>query len=185
MTEGDRQALLQMARAAIVAHVTGALPPRPIAGGALARHAGVFVSLHQLGDLRGCIGHLEGDAPLADSVAECARLACSADPRFPAVAPSELAALDIEISILGPLEPIASPDEVEVGRHGLLVEQGRHRGLLLPQVATVWGWSQKVFVEQVCHKAGLSHDAWQHGTSLCRFEAEVFSERNMTIDSRP
>jgi uncharacterized protein len=177
MTDSDRQVLLQIARTAIVAHVMSAVPPRHAASGALARRAGVFVSLHRLGDLRGCIGRLEADAPLVDSVAECARLACSADPRFPAVAQSELAALDIEISVLGPLETIASPDEVEIGRHGLFVEQGLHRGLLLPQVATVWQWSPPVFVEQACQKAGLPHDAWQHGASLCRFEAEVFSER--------
>lgn len=176
-SEADRQSLLEIARAAIVAHVTGAPRHRPVAEGALARSAGVFVSLHQRGDLRGCIGHLEADMPLAESVAECACLACSADPRFAAVDRSELSALDIEISILGALEPITSPDEIEVGRHGLVVEQGGHRGLLLPQVATEWRWSQRVFVEQACRKAGLSCDAWQHGASLCRFEAEVFSER--------
>lgn len=182
MTEADRQTLLRIARAAIVAQVTGVSPHQPVAGGALARSAGVFVSLHQRGNLRGCIGHLETDTPLRDAVAECARLACSADPRFAAVDRSDLLALDIEISILGALEPIASPDEIEIGRHGLLIEHGRHRGLLLPQVATAWRWNQRVFAEQACHKAGLSHDAWQHGASLCRFEAEVFSERRRSME---
>jgi AmmeMemoRadiSam system protein A len=177
ITDANRQTLLQIARATVVANVTGQSLPRLLSDGALAQLAGAFVSLHLGGHLRGCVGHIEADAPLMDTVVDCARLACSADPRFPAVSAAELETLDVEISILGPLEPIASPDDIEIGRHGLVVELGRRRGLLLPQVATEWRWDQNAFVEHTCRKAGLPWDAWKNGASLWRFEAEVFSER--------
>jgi uncharacterized protein (TIGR00296 family) len=79
--------------------------------------------------------------------------------------------------VLGPLEPVASLEDIEIGRHGLVIELGWHRGLLLPQVATEWEWDRQTFVEQTCHKAGLPRDAWQKGAKLWKFEAEVFGER--------
>ena len=85
--------------------------------------------------------------------------------------------IDIEISLLGPLEPIAGPQDIEVGQHGLVVELGSRRGLLLPQVATEWRWNADTFLAQTCHKAGLAPDAWKQGAKLWRFEAEVFGER--------
>jgi AmmeMemoRadiSam system protein A len=176
MTQADRQFLLDAARSAIIAHLTGlsvAVPtPR-----AFPPTTGVFVTLHKHGELRGCIGHLD-DEPLIEGVVHCARAAASSDPRFSAVTQSELAEIDIEISMLGPLEAIASPAEVDIGRHGLIVEQGWQRGLLLPQVAVEWHWDERTFVEQTCRKAGLPSDAWQHGATLWRFEAEVFGERD-------
>jgi uncharacterized protein len=177
----ERRALLAIARRAMGAHVTGAAPrgqdveehshdvPR-------AASAGVFVTLHEAGDLRGCIGHMEPDEPLVPALIDAAVAACSKDPRFPPVRPDELARIAIELSILGPLEPVATLDEVEIGRHGLLVEKGRRRGLLLPQVAVERQWTAATFVSQTCRKAGLSDNAWQHGALLWRFEAEVFSE---------
>ena len=138
---------------------------------------GAFVSLHNRGDLRGCIGHIEPNQMLGDVVARCAVAACSADPRFPPITHLELAEVDIEISLLGPLESIAGPADVAVGRHGLVVEDGWQRGLLLPQVATEWNWDAETFLAQTCHKAGLPRDAWKHGATLWRFEAEVFSEK--------
>ena len=174
--EADRQVLLRIARDAITAFVAGTTST-PIVGGPLAeRRGGAFVTLHNHGDLRGCIGHIESDQLLAAVVARCAIAACSSDPRFPAVTASELPHLDIELSLLGPLEPIAGPGDVAVGRHGLLVEMGWHRGLLLPQVATEWQWDATMFLDQTCHKAGLPRDAWKHGAKLWRFEAEVFGE---------
>jgi AmmeMemoRadiSam system protein A len=172
--EHDRVRLLQIARDAIAAHVTGNARPALDANGDLTRPAGAFVTLHAHGELRGCIGHLQADKPLSRMIAECAISACSSDPRFPAVTTSELADLRIELSILGPLEPVETLDDVEVGRHGLVVERGWNRGLLLPQVATEWKWDRKQFVEQTCRKAGLPGDAWQHGAKIWRFEAEVF-----------
>jgi AmmeMemoRadiSam system protein A len=177
-SEIDRQRLLRIAREAIVAHVSrfGTVVAELPAGDTLARQAGAFVSLHLRGELRGCIGHLEANQLLARVVRDCAVAACSADPRFPPVADTELPGLQIEISLLGPLEPIAAPEHIQIGRHGLVVEQGRRRGLLLPQVATEWGWDPVTFLAQTCHKAGLPRDGWRHGASVWRFEAEVFGE---------
>jgi uncharacterized protein (TIGR00296 family) len=92
------------------------------------------------------------------------------------VTPGELADIDIELSILGPLESISAVEQIEIGRHGLLVELGWHRGLLLPQVATEWKWTRETFVAQTCHKAGLPPDAWKKGAQIWRFDAEVFGE---------
>jgi len=174
----DRRLLLRVAREAIAAHVERRPAASPPIAGALAGPAGAFVSLHHGGDLRGCIGHIEADQRLGDVVSRCAVAASSSDPRFPAVGPGELAAIDIEISVLGPLEPITGPDEIEIGRHGLVVESGWHRGLLLPQVALEWKWDRDTFLAQTCRKAGLAPDAWRtaRAVRLWRFEAEVFSE---------
>ena len=177
ISESDRQALLAVARDAVVSTVTGSprSPSEPRAD--LSRPGAAFVSLHVGGQLRGCIGHLDENDPLVETVAECARLACTEDPRFPAVTVAEIDALDIEISVLGTFQRVTSIDEIIVGRDGLLVELNGRRGLLLPQVATEYGWSAQTFVEQTCHKAGVPRDAWQRGATLYRFEAEVFGGR--------
>jgi AmmeMemoRadiSam system protein A len=178
-SEADRLLLLQIARDAIAAHVgvTSAHGPgAPGSSDVLARPGGAFVSLHNQGDLRGCIGHIEATEPIGAVVPRCAVAACSSDPRFPHVTAPELEQIDIEISLLGPLEPIAGPQAIEVGRHGLVVEMGSRRGLLLPQVATEWKWDAETFLAQTCHKAGLARDAWKQGAKLWRFEAEVFGE---------
>ena len=173
----DRRALLRLARDAITAHVNRQPIPEPDLAGVLAQHSGAFVSLHRHGDLRGCIGHVEADEPLGLVITRCAIAACSTDPRFPAVTVSELPELDLELSLLGPLEPMTSADEIVIGRHGLVVQQGWHRGLLLPQVATEWSWDREAFLSHTCHKAGLPMDAWKKGAKIWRFEAEVFGER--------
>jgi AmmeMemoRadiSam system protein A len=179
-SEADRRLFLQIARDAIAAHV-GATSAHahgaPGMSAVLERPGGAFVSLHNQGDLRGCIGHIEATEPLGAVVPRCAVAACSGDPRFPHVTARELEQIDIEISLLGPLEPITGPQDIEVGRHGLVVELGSRRGLLLPQVATEWRWDAVTFLAQTCHKAGLPRDAWKQGAKLWRFEAEVFSER--------
>ena len=135
------------------------------------------MTLHKGGELRGCIGHIEPTEPLGTVVPRCAVAACSTDPRFPPITLAELPDIDIEISLLGALEPIAGPEDISVGRHGLVVERGWQRGLLLPQVATEWEWDAATFLAQTCQKAGLSRDAWQKGAKSWRFEAEVFAER--------
>lgn len=175
-SDDDRRRLLRLAREAIVAHVTGAPEPPVDLTGALARPGGAFVTIHKRGDLRGCIGHIEANQPLGAVVPRCAVAACASDPRFPSVSASELADMDLELSLLGPLEPITGPDQIEIGRHGLVVERGWHRGLLLPQVATEWKWDAPAFLGQTCRKAGLPADAWQHGAAIWRFDAEVFGE---------
>lgn len=172
----ERAQLLVIAREALAAWVNRAAPVVPPPG-VSERRAGAFVTLHARGELRGCIGHVEASRRLVDVVAECAVSAASADPRFPPVTASELLVVEIEVSVLGPLEPVARIDEVEVGRHGLVVESGRRRGLLLPQVAREWEWDAVTFVAQTCRKAGLPLDAWPSGgATLLRFEAEVFGE---------
>ena len=107
---------------------------------------------------------------------DCAVSACSADPRFPPVTASELSDLEIELSLLGALESAASPEDIIIGQHGLVVELGHRRGLLLPQVATEWHWDRETFLAQTCHKAGLPRDAWKHNALVWRFEAEVFGD---------
>ena len=179
-SQTDRERLLQIARAAIVSHVTGVREPSEASPALNKPSNGAFVTIHMNGSLRGCIGNLGTGLPLASVVRECAVAACSADPRFEPVAPAELPGLEIEISLLGPLEPVASPEEIEVGRHGLVVEQGWQRGLLLPQVATEWGWDRETFLAQTCHKAGLERDVWKRGAKVLRFEAEVFAEGRET-----
>ena len=171
----ERDRLLQLARDAIAAYLAGLPAPVPAASPSLDRRAGVFVSLHKGRALRGCIGHIEPDQPLARAIPSAAVAAASTDPRFEPMTVEELADVAIELSILGPLERIKGVDEIEVGRHGLLVERGWNRGLLLPQVALEWGWDAEAFLSQTCHKAGLPPDAWKDAT-IWRFEAEVFSE---------
>jgi AmmeMemoRadiSam system protein A len=176
-TETDRQLLLQLARDAIVAHVCGRTLPAPPLVGPLAINRGAFVTLHAHGALRGCIGHIEADEPIGRVVPRCAVSACSADARFAAVTADELPALAIELSLLGPLLPVGEIAEIEVGRDGLIVEDGGRRGLLLPQVATEWKWDRETFLAQTCQKAGLAPGAWRKGARLWRFEAEVFGDR--------
>ena len=178
----DRRLLLRIARDAIVAHLSGGVVSAVDEGELAARRGGAFVTLHANHELRGCIGHIEDAEPLTRVVSRCAVSACSADPRFPAVAPAELPGLEIELSLLGPLEPFTSPDEIEIGRHGLVVEKGWHRGLLLPQVAIEWRWDRLKFLAETCRKAGLPHDAWKHGATVWRFEAEVFGGRSSMSD---
>jgi uncharacterized protein len=172
----DRAVLLKLARDAIVARTTGEHAPPVPETEILSHKAAVFVTLHHGDRLRGCIGHLGVDQPFADVIPHCAAAASSEDPRFPAVTADEIPGLSIEVSVLTPLEPINGPDDIEVGRHGLVVESGRYRGLLLPQVATEWQWNAETFVGQTCHKAGLPPDAWKRGAKIWRFQAEVFSE---------
>jgi len=174
-SEADRRLLLQMARAAILARLQGA-PALPVAEPVGPVGHGVFVTVRTRKELRGCVGHVGGPAPLVPLVARCAVNACTSDPRFAPIEASELVDLSIELSVLGPLEAIQGPQEIEVGVHGLLVERGRRRGLLLPQVAVEYRWDRQQFLEHACRKAGLPHDAWRDGAALWRFEADVFGE---------
>ena len=136
---------------------------------------GAFVTLTKHGELRGCIGYTEPLFPLYETIIRGGTAAALQDPRFSPVAPHELDDLRMEISVLSPLRR-ATPDEVIVGTHGLVVEQGRARGLLLPQVPLEWGWQRDEFLAHTCRKAGLALDAWQRTATLYTFTAEVFSE---------
>jgi len=139
---------------------------------------GAFVTLHALGDLRGCIGYVESALPLARVVEEVAEKAAFEDPRFPPLTPEEYPAVEVEISVLSPLRQIGSPGEIVVGSHGLLLEHGWHRGLLLPQVATEQGWDRTVFLENVARKAGLPATAWKDPSArIFIFTADIIREK--------
>lgn len=174
----ERELLLKIAREAVAIHLNPQFQSAisNLQSAILARPAGAFVTLHKDGALRGCIGHIEPVQPLGQIVPRCAVSAATSDPRFPPMAPDELDAIEIEISLLGPLEPITGPHDILIGRHGLVVERGWQRGLLLPQVATEWQWNVEQFLAHTCQKAGLPRDAWQKDAKIWRFEAEVFSE---------
>jgi len=178
LSDDDHRRLLTAARQAIADALAGAPEAALAPDGVFARHAGIFVSLHKRGNLRGCIGYTDADRPLGATVGRCAVAAATGDPRFDPVTERELAELDIEISVLSPLERVDDPATVVVGRDGLMIEQDRHCGLLLPQVATEHGWTRETFLGQTCVKAGLPRDAWKRGAALFRFQADVFGERS-------
>jgi AmmeMemoRadiSam system protein A len=176
LEESERKNLLGIARRAMEGYIgAGKIPPEEGARGTLSAPGAAFVTLTKNGRLRGCIGYTEAVAPLFKVVQECAVAAATEDPRFPPVSSNELPSLRVEISVLTPLVPIR-PEEVEVGRHGLMVAQGRMRGLLLPQVPVEWGWDRETFLDQACVKAGLPPSAWRQGATLRAFTAEVFGE---------
>jgi AmmeMemoRadiSam system protein A len=138
---------------------------------------GAFVSIFADGELRGCLGRLNSQLPIARLVAQLAQAVADSDPRFDRVTPQELAGIGFEISVLTREREIESVDEIEIGRHGLIVEQGTSRGLLLPQVPTEQGWDRDAFLDHTCLKAGLTADAWRRGARIFVFEAEIFGER--------
>ncbi|MBX3461120.1 MAG: AmmeMemoRadiSam system protein A [Planctomycetes bacterium] len=179
LTPEECSRALELARASLDHYVrTGMLlkPRQPFTGG-LALPCGAFVSLHtQGGELRGCIGHMEGEGPLGELILELAVAAGTRDSRFEPVTESELPDLVYEISVLTPMQPI-DPADVTPGVHGLYIRRGRHGGVLLPQVATEWGWDRETFLDQTCRKAGLPPGAWREpGTEVLAFTAQVVSE---------
>jgi len=125
----------------------------------------------------GCIGYIEAIKPLAETIDEMADSAAFHDPRFPSVSIGEFDQLDIEISILSPIEEITNVEKIEVGKHGIILTSGYRRGLLLPQVATEQGWDRQTFLEHTCMKAGLPTNAWKKGTKIEIFSAEIFGEK--------
>jgi AmmeMemoRadiSam system protein A len=141
----------------------------------LSQPRGAFTTLHLHGKLRGCIGYVLSTQSLYSTVAETARAAAFDDPRFQPVTLEEAPELKIEISVLSLLVPI-QPEDVVIGKHGLVVMQGGRRGLLLPQVPLEWNWDRETFLSQTCMKAGLPPDAWRRGAELQAFTAEVFGE---------
>jgi AmmeMemoRadiSam system protein A len=177
LSEADRRAFLQLARLAVAeAACYGRLPEQIPNDGPFAVRQGVFVTLHVHNRLRGCIGVIEGDEPLGDSIVRCAASAALRDPRFAPLRPDELAELHIEISLLSPPQPIR-PEQIEIGRHGLLISRGGQRGLLLPQVATEHHLATEQFLAEACQKARLPREAWQEAETLVfGFTCEVFAE---------
>lgn len=192
MTPGDRQPELTAAErgflrdlawravAAAARHESGP-DPESVARASnvpwserLTRLRGAFVTLHADGRLRGCIGTIEGRRPLAAAVAACGRAAAVEDTRFSPVTPDELSNIALEISVLTPLRPVAGPEEIEAGRHGILLGKRGRQAVFLPQVAAEQGWDVPTTLGQLCLKAGLPADAWRDGARLHVFEADVF-----------
>jgi AmmeMemoRadiSam system protein A len=176
----ERRALLNGARRAIVEAARGErparFPHRHDPDSPLVAAPGVFVTLFYRGQLRGCVGQIETVEPMGEVVAQCAVAAAYDDPRFEPVEAGEVGEIEIEISLLSALEPMAA-NEIEIGRHGLVVQRGSRRGLLLPQVAVEQRWQWLRFVEETCVKAGLSRDAWKDSaTRTFAFTTQVISE---------
>ncbi len=176
----DEQALLLGLARVAVAVAAGAVPgtalKAALAAGPLPdRRAGAFVTLTEDGELRGCMGNLDADNPAWASVVEAARWAARGDPRFLGVEPGELAAMEIDVSILGPLERLDDPSVFRPGTDGIVVRRGGRRGLLLPEVAETVGRGPTDMLDACCRKAGLPGDAWRDpGTELWVFRTDRF-----------
>ena len=180
LNDQEKQYLLKLVRTTILSALENKKFPeiKPVSEKMNEKY-GVFVTLHKEGNLRGCIGYIEGVDSLFKSVMSMAQSAAFQDPRFPPVSQDEVENLEIEISVLSPIKKIETVEEIQVGKHGLIIQQGPHRGLLLPQVATDWGWEREEFLQQTCRKAGLPTSAWQDSkTEIFIFSAEIFSEKD-------
>jgi len=176
LTTEVRRQLLSVARQALEARVRGLCLPAPDAAAANQPRHGAFVTIFHRDDLRGCLGRVTSDQPLPCLIHHLAQEVADSDPRFDPVRPGELDEISIEVSVLTPAREIQSVAEIEVGSHGLIVERGAHRGLLLPQVAVEHAWDRETFAAHTCVKAGLPAEAWQHGVRMLVFEAQVFGE---------
>jgi AmmeMemoRadiSam system protein A len=177
LSEAECQALLRLARESVVEAVCrNCLPKRIPSDGIFAGHGGVFVTLHVSHKLRGCIGVVEANEPLGGSIVRCAASAALQDTRFAPVRPEELAELQIEVSLLSKRGPITL-EQIEIGRHGLLVTCGNQRGVLLPQVAGEHRLTPEQFLAEACRKAGLAPEAWRNpGVEVFGFTCDVLAE---------
>lgn len=181
LTSQQRQQLLALARSVIEQQVqNGRSQPSACPDPALAVPRGCFVTIKQHRQLRGCIGNFRSELPLWRNVAQMAVAAATGDPRFYPMKSPDLTDYTLEISVLSPLRRIADIGEIEVGRHGLYLEKGPYHGVLLPQVASEYGWDRADFLRHTCLKAGLPADAWQSAKCVISiFSAEVFGEESV------
>lgn len=178
LSSREQETLLRIAREAIagaVSRVSG--PEKNVDNENLRSKSGCFVTLKIRGRLRGCIGTFTADKPLYETVREMAVAAATRDPRFYPLSLDELDLIELEISVLSPLQRIESIDEIKVGVHGLYIEKDLYRGVLLPQVATEYGWDRHTFLAQTCLKAGLAEDAWEDDALIHIFSAQIFGEK--------
>ena len=174
LSEDERTKILELARQSLREAIRPHQVPAPIpTEGIFGLTRGVFVSLHVAGKLRGCIGMVEPCEPLGKCIAQCAASAALRDPRFAPMREAEVESAEIEVSILSPPRSIQA-EEIEIGKHGLLIAQGLRRGLLLPQVATEHGLDRERFLEETCRKAGLPRDSWKKKeTEIFGFTCEI------------
>jgi len=189
LSTNDRELLLAIARESIARALAGERKGRASARpaivqadltGPLGAPSGAFVTIRIGRDLRGCIGYIASDLPLARVVEDVAAKAATEDPRFPPMSQSEFAKATVEISVLSPLEKVGDVAEIRVGEDGLVIELAGHRGLLLPQVATEYGWDRDTFLAHTSRKAGLPADAWKDPDArIYRFRAEILEEESL------
>jgi AmmeMemoRadiSam system protein A len=180
LSSDERKSLMNLARNTIYARLYSQdLPSYEPVSAQVTEPRGAFVTLHKRGALRGCIGYVEAIKPLWQTVQEMAIASAFQDPRFPSLSKKEYDDIDIEISVMSPVKKISSTDEIEVGKHGIIIKKGYQQGLLLPQVATEEGWDRDTFLQHTCYKAGLVGECWKDkGTEISIFSAEVFSEKD-------
>ena len=177
LTKKEQRDLLRIARDTITNYVScGKIPVVETASRGLNLESGCFVTIKQHGHLRGCIGNFVSDKPLYRLVQEMAVSAATRDPRFYPMKQQDLNDFELEISVLSPLELITSVDVIKVGKHGIYLAKNSSRGVLLPQVATEYGWDRETFLKHTCLKAGLPENAWQKDCEIYIFSALVFGE---------
>jgi len=176
LKDEEKKTLRHIAKTVIESKVKGKpVPDFKVESPVLKENRGAFVTLQKRGQLRGCIGYIEGHGPLHKTIEKMAEAAAFNDPRFSPVQEKELPELDIEISVLTPLRRITDVNEIEVGKHGIYMKKGWFSGLLLPQVATEYGWDRQTFLEHTCQKAGLPSTAWKEkDTEIYIFSADIF-----------
>lgn len=178
LTNKEQKELLGIARAAIIAQVSGGtLPDAVSALPGLSSKSGCFVTIKQQGQLRGCIGNFVSDKPLYLLVQEMAISSATRDPRFYPMKAPDLNDFKLDISVLSPLKKVASVEEIIVGKHGIYIIKNSNRGVLLPQVATEYGWDRETFLRHTCLKAGLAEDAWKRECEIYIFSAQVFGDK--------
>lgn len=178
LSKNDATVLLKIAREAIIYHIRNEdYSPTPREEKALNEHSGCFVTIKRGGHLRGCIGNFQSQQPLYQEVSTMAVAAASQDPRFQPMTLEELDNFELEITVLSPLEKIDDINQIKVGTHGIYIIKGHNRGVLLPQVATEYGWDRETFLRQTCIKAGLPENSWQlPDAEIYIFSGQIFSE---------
>jgi len=182
LNNNEQQTLIRIARDTLRLYLTKQQVPSlsdyPVTA-ALQRQCGVFVTLKNKnnGELRGCIGYIYGEKPLREAVRDCTVESATRDRRFAPMQAGEEQTVLIEISVLTPPKKIDTITEIEIGKHGLIISRGMHRGVLLPQVPLEWGWNREDFLNAICQKAGLPQGAWKEGAELFTFTAQVFKEQ--------
>jgi uncharacterized protein len=185
LTKDEGHFLLNLARTAIETYILKGqvlkVPEPPSAR--LKDKMGVFVTLNEKGELRGCIGYPEPVKPLLNALIEVAIGAATGDPRFAPLNSHELEDIHVEVSVLTSPKLIVADkpskylEKIEIGRDGLIIERGIFRGLLLPQVPVEWGWDKEKFLANTCMKAGMSPDCWlQEGVKIYSFQSQIFNE---------
>ena len=168
---------MEIARKSIEAYLDNhPVPEFDINDSILEAPGAAFVTINKDHQLRGCIGYTEPILPLYQAISTCAVKAASEDPRFQPLQKAEYPHIELEISVLTPLKKIEDVDKIEVGKHGLMLQKGYNRGLLLPQVAADYGWNRTQFLDATCRKAGMSAGCWKENCDIYIFSAEVFGE---------